>query len=107
MEYSDRNSLDLIKALCKNFSKDYFNIPIIIVICYREIPNSDLAFNNENLINSIIIESNKQSLKANQEGGGLQKLMTLGKKKKLKLKEQILEQKQKQKSEEIAFMFHL
>lgn len=34
MEYSDKNSIDLIKALCKNFAKDYMNIPIIIVICY-------------------------------------------------------------------------
>lgn len=96
MEYSDKNSLDLIKALCKNFSKDYSNIPIIIVICYWEIPNSDLSFNNETLINSIITESNKSSKKANVQGGGLKGIITLGignKKKKQKLKEQILEQK--------------
>lgn len=61
MEYSDKNSLDLIKALVKNFSKDFKTIPIIIVICYREIPNSDLAFNNEHIIQSIVSEANKMS----------------------------------------------
>ena len=94
MEYSDKNSLDLIKALCKNFAKDFLNIPIIIVICYREIPNSDLTFNNEGMIKSIVLETNKVSKKASIGGGGFQKMLTLGiggKKKKQKLKEQIKE----------------
>lgn len=34
MEYSDKTSLDLIRALVKTFAKDFRSNPIIFVICY-------------------------------------------------------------------------
>ena len=71
MEYSDKTSLDLIRALVKTFSKDFRSNPIIFVICYREIPNSDLSFNNENAIQSIVNEANNLAKKSMGSGGGL------------------------------------
>lgn len=78
MEYSDKTSLDLIKALVKTFAKDFKQNPIIFVICYWEIPNSDLSFNNENQIQSIVNEANQLAKKAMGGSSGLKWMLSLG-----------------------------
>ena len=79
MEYSDKNSLDLIKALAKIFATDYHSIPIIMCICYREVPNSDLAHNNEKMIADIVTIANLTA-KQNSEPHGLSRLTSFKKK---------------------------
>ena len=66
MEYSDKNSLDFIRALVKIFAASYKSIPIIIVILYRELPGSDETENNEGKIQEISNICNKV---ANETGG--------------------------------------
>ena len=58
MEYADKNSLDMIRLLIKMFSASYKTVPIIIKICYRELPNFDDNENNEGKIQNIVDVAN-------------------------------------------------
>jgi len=72
MEYADKNSLDLIRLLVKIFAASYKTVPIILAICYRELPNSDDLENNEGKIQEIVSLANYVAKKT----GGLNKLKT-------------------------------
>lgn len=72
MEYADKNSLDLIRLLVKIFAASYKTVPIIITICYRELPNSDDSENNEGRIQEIVQVANSVAKKT----GGEKKLKT-------------------------------
>ena len=67
MEYADKNSLDFLRVIVKIFAANYKTIPIIIVICCREILNSDEGENNEKRISEIIKIANEVAKKT---GGG-------------------------------------
>jgi hypothetical protein len=40
MEYCDKNSLGLLRALSKKFAEKYKTIPLTFVVCYRDIVNA-------------------------------------------------------------------
>ena len=72
MEYADKNSLDMIRLLVKIFAASYKTVPIIITICYRELPNSDDNENNEGKIQDIVDVANIVAKRT----GGTNKLKT-------------------------------
>lgn len=88
MEYADKNSLDFLKALIKNFANSYKSVPIVIVILYRELPGTDPVENNEGKIQEIVEMANKIA----KQTGGVKKIKNLvdkliDKKNKLKAKQ--------------------